>query len=85
MHVYLWYTNVSMFLVHQWNTSVSSTSTTGALDDFDKTSVPPMAPEAPTAPDAGTSDEKVKNTCFYIFIAIQVVTRFFQNFPALLQ
>lgn len=49
MHVYLWYTNVS----------VSSTSTTGALDDFDKTSIPP---EAPTAPDAGTTDEKVINT-----------------------
>lgn len=54
MHVYLWYTNVS----------VSSTSTTGALDDFDKTSVPP---EAPTATDAGTSDQKVINTYFNFF------------------
>lgn len=48
------------------NVSVSSTSTTGALDDFEKTSVPPTAPEAPTAPDAGTSDEKVKNTFSFL-------------------
>lgn len=43
-------------------TNVSVSSTAGALDDFDKTSVPPVAPEAPTDPDAGAkSNEKVIN------------------------
>lgn len=45
---------------------VSVFSTTGALDDFDKTSVPPTAPEAPTAPDAGTSEEKVQITFSFL-------------------
>lgn len=59
-----------MIIYHQnrylWYTNVSVSSTTGALDDFDKTSVPPEAPEAPTAPDAGTSEEKVQNTFSFL-------------------
>uniref|UniRef100_A0A8C2BXJ9 Peroxisomal biogenesis factor 19 n=1 Tax=Cyprinus carpio TaxID=7962 RepID=A0A8C2BXJ9_CYPCA len=45
--------------IYPWCSSVSVSSTAGALDDFDKTNVPPAAPEAPTAPGARTtSDEK---------------------------